>query len=78
MFGHRRDQIVVGEKSLGVEPPEKGLELAVFGSAIAGLFRESIDLVGERRLLDSVEFWYRRGNWGNGQRPKVRLMGIRW
>jgi len=44
----------------------------------AGGRTREIDLPGDRRWIESVEFWYRRGSWGNGQRPKVRLMGIRW
>ena len=33
-----------------------------------------IDLPGERRRIQSVEFWYSRGNWGP-RRPKVELYG---
>ena len=44
----------------------------------AGGKTREIDLPGERRWIDSVEFWYRRDSWGHGQKPKVRLMGIRW
>jgi hypothetical protein len=44
----------------------------------AGGKTREIDLPGEKRKIESVEFWYRRGGWGNGQKPKVRLMGIRW
>jgi hypothetical protein len=36
-----------------------------------------IDLPGERRFIDNVEFFYRRGNWNNANKPKVRLFGIR-
>ena len=35
-----------------------------------------IDLPGGRRMIRSVEFWYRRGTWG-GRPPKVRLFGFR-
>jgi hypothetical protein len=34
-----------------------------------------IDLPGDRRIIESVEFWYERGNWGNPRRPKVSLFG---
>jgi hypothetical protein len=37
-----------------------------------------IDLPGEKRWIESVEMWYHRGGWGNGAKPRVRLMGIRW
>ncbi len=35
-----------------------------------------IDLPGDRRNINSVEFYYSRGNW-NSAKPKVRLFGIR-
>jgi hypothetical protein len=35
-----------------------------------------IDLPGDRRVIESVELWYSRANWGP-QRPKVQLYGIR-
>jgi hypothetical protein len=44
----------------------------------AGAHTREIDLPGEKRSIESVEFWYRKGGWGNGAKPKVRLMGIRW
>jgi hypothetical protein len=34
-----------------------------------------IDLPGNRRVIESVEFWYERGNWAS-QKPKVRLWGL--
>ena len=34
-----------------------------------------IDLPGDRRIIESVEFWYERGNWANPRRPKVSLFG---
>jgi hypothetical protein len=44
----------------------------------AGGRTREIDLPGDRRTIESVEVWYRRGNWGNARKPKIRLMGIRW
>jgi hypothetical protein len=35
-----------------------------------------IDLPGGRRVIQSVEFWYGRGNWSNAHRPRVILVGI--
>jgi hypothetical protein len=35
-----------------------------------------IDLPGERRMIQSVEFWYARAKPGS-RRPKVRLFGLR-
>jgi len=35
-----------------------------------------IDLPGERRVIESVELWYSRANWGP-RRPKVQLYGLR-
>lgn len=35
-----------------------------------------IDLPGERRIIDNVEFYYRKANWNNLRRPKVRLFGM--
>jgi hypothetical protein len=34
-----------------------------------------IDLPGNRRVIESVEFWYERGNWASAK-PKVRLFGM--
>jgi len=34
-----------------------------------------IDLPGNRRVIESVEFWYERGNWASAK-PKVRLWGM--
>jgi hypothetical protein len=44
----------------------------------AGGRTREIDLPGDKRWIESVEVWYRRGNWGNGNKPKIRLMGIRY
>jgi hypothetical protein len=35
-----------------------------------------IDLPGERRVIESVEFWYARGNLRNPERPKLTLFGL--
>ena len=51
VLGHRRDQLVFREKPFGVESPEYRLELPVFGCAIAGLFREPINLVGAGKFV---------------------------
>jgi hypothetical protein len=44
---------------------------------IAGGETRIIDLPGERRVIESVELWYERGNWSNPRRPKVALFGFR-
>jgi hypothetical protein len=41
-----------------------------------GTATRAIDLPGERRIIDNVELWYSRANWG-GRRPKVLLLGMR-
>ncbi len=33
-----------------------------------------IDLPGDRRVIQSVEFWYRKADW-RSRRPRVRLFG---
>jgi hypothetical protein len=43
----------------------------------AGGETRAIDLPGNRRVIESVEFWYERGNWRNERRPRVLLLGIR-
>jgi len=43
----------------------------------AGSESRAIDLPGNRRVIESVEFWYERGGWRNGSRPKVVLFGMR-
>jgi hypothetical protein len=42
----------------------------------AGEETRVIDLQGDRRVIQSVEFWYERGNWRNEGRPRVILFGI--
>jgi hypothetical protein len=42
----------------------------------AGGQTRAIDLRGDERAIDSVEFFYSRGRWGFGREPRVRLYGI--
>jgi hypothetical protein len=42
----------------------------------AGGQTRAIDLRGDERAIDSVEFFYARGRWGYGRPPRVRLYGI--
>lgn len=44
----------------------------------AGGKTRQIDLPGDRRWIESVEIWYKKGNWANNRKPKIRLMGVRW
>jgi hypothetical protein len=59
---------------------ENGSEVPVQVSNVikAGGRTREIDLPGEKRYIDSVEIWYKRANWNNNRRPKIRLYGIRW
>ena len=41
----------------------------------AGGSTRVIDLPGNRRVIQSVEFWYAKANW-RSRRPKVRLFGF--
>jgi hypothetical protein len=41
----------------------------------AGGQTRAIDLRGDDRAIDSVEFIYARGRWGSGREPRVRLYG---
>lgn len=41
----------------------------------AGEETRAIDLPGDRRVVESVEFWYHRGSWRE-VRPKVVLFGM--
>lgn len=43
----------------------------------AGQETRVIDLPGQRRIVESIEFWYARGNWDNPHRPKVVAFGFR-
>jgi hypothetical protein len=36
-----------------------------------------IDLPGQRRAIDSIEFWYSKGNWASNRRPEVQVYGLR-
>ena len=42
----------------------------------AGGQTRAIDLRGDERAIDSVEFFYARGRWGYRREPRVRLYGI--
>jgi len=42
----------------------------------AGGQTRAIDLRGDDRAIDSVEFFYAKGRWGRGREPRVRLYGI--
>jgi len=42
----------------------------------AGGQTRAIDLRGDERAIDNVEFFYARGRWGSGREPRVRLYGI--
>jgi hypothetical protein len=42
----------------------------------AGEQTRALDLPGDRRVIESVEFWYGRGNQRNPERPKVSLFGL--
>jgi len=49
--------------------------IAIRSRIPAGGKTRVIDLPGERRIIESVEFWYERGNWAS-DKPKVRLWGL--
>ena len=36
-----------------------------------------IDLPGNRRMIEGIEFWYARGNWDNPRRPRLSAFGFR-
>ena len=42
----------------------------------AGGATRAIDLPGNRRIIESVEFWYARADPGNSNKPKVLLYGM--
>ena len=50
--------------------------IAIRGRIPAGGQTRVIDLRGQRRVIESVEFWYGRANWREN-RPMVRLWGRR-
>jgi hypothetical protein len=43
----------------------------------AGQETRMVDLPGDRRVIQSIEFWYSRGNWRNRRTPKVSVFGLR-
>ena len=51
-------------------------ELQIRDRIRAGGRTRTIDLKGERRRIESVEFWYGKPNWRSG-RPQVSLWGRR-
>ncbi len=50
--------------------------IAIRGRIPAGGQTRVIDLRGQRRVIESVEFWYGKANWREN-RPMVRLWGRR-
>ena len=42
---------------------------------VSGSRSRALDLPGDRRIIKSVEIWYRKGNWN--VRPTVSLFGLR-
>jgi hypothetical protein len=63
------DRVVVHFRDGESEP------IAIRNRIRAGGETRVIDLPGRRRIIESVEFWYRRANWRE-RRPKVRLFGL--
>ena len=51
-------------------------EVAVRQRIPSGGQTRAIDLRGDDRNIDSVEFFYARGGWRYGRTPRVRLYGI--
>ena len=51
-------------------------EVAVRQRIPSGGQTRAIDLRGDDRNIDSVEFFYSRGGWRYGRTPRVRLYGI--
>ena len=49
--------------------------LSIASRIRAGGATRIIDLPGDRRVIQSVELWYARANWGP-RRPKVLLYGV--
>jgi hypothetical protein len=50
-------------------------ELVIRSRIPSGGETRLIDLPGERRVIESVEFWYGKDRWD--RRPEVKLFGIR-
>src|SRR5947208_3059924 len=50
-------------------------DLSIRSRIPAGGQTRVIDLPGDRRIIESVEFWYARANW-KSDRPQVRLWGL--
>ena len=53
------------------------MPIGIRGRINAGGQTRILDLPGRRRVIDSVEFWYERGNWRNPARPRLSLFGLR-
>src|SRR5262245_56896112 len=51
-------------------------EVAVRQRIPSGGQTRAIDLRGDDRNIDSVEFFYARGGWRYGRTPRVRLYGV--
>lgn len=64
------DRVVIHYANGNSEPIE------IRSTIPAGGQTRVIDLPGERRIIQSVEFWYARARPGSRQ-PKVRVFGIR-
>ena len=53
------------------------MPIAIRGRVGAGGQTRVLDLPGNRRVINSVEFWYERGNWRTPKRPRLSLFGLR-
>jgi len=51
-------------------------EVDVRRRILVGSQTRSIDLRGDERAIDNIEFFYARARWGYGREPRVRLYGI--
>jgi len=51
-------------------------EVSVRQRIPAGGQTRAIDLRGDDRAIESVDFWYARGRWNAGREPRVRLYGV--
>jgi len=65
------DRVVVHYSNGSSEP------LRIRSRIPAGGRSHVIDLPGSRRAINSIEFWYGKGNWGPGRRPQVQVYGMR-
>ena len=77
VFSTRPGVLSSGCRLFFMSQPSNGTheEIPIRAHIPDGGHTRAIDLPGDRRMIQSVDLWYSKGNWS--RRPKVSLYGAR-